>query len=1160
MAALACPRCGSELPADARFCPACGLTLGSHDSAEERKVVTVLFADVTGSTELGERLDPEHLREVMASYFAAMREEIEAEGGTVEKFIGDAVMAVFGVPAAHEDDPIRALRAALRMRERLDDVNDRLMTARGVTLQIRIGVNTGEVLASVEPQPGEPMVTGDAVNVAARLQGAAEPGGILASERTARGARGFLFGEAMRLDLKGKGQPVRAMELRGGDVTIQDRGVPGLHAPMVGRDEELSLLLSMFRRSAIEGRPHLVTIYGDAGVGKSRLTSEFLLRAERDGATVVRGRCLPYGEGITYWPLAEILKGYAGVLDSDPPELALEKIRKAGRELLTEDVTSDPGRATAALAFTVNVADPEFDFGSMEPREVRQEVHAGWRSFFSALAAETPIVVIIEDIHWADPALLDLLDESSERVVGPVFFLCPSRPDLTATRPAWGGGRRNHSSIAIDPLTAAEADRLVHELLTIEDLPPSVHARILERAEGNPFFLEEIVRQLIDEGHLVREGDRWRALDEIEHVVIPDTVQAVLAARFDLLDGQDKRVLQAAAVVGRVFWPGPVALLAHLPDRTVDASLRTLEDRELVLSRLTSSLAGQQELIFKHVLIRDVAYESLPRRERTDAHAAVAGWIEATAGDRAGEMSELLAYHLSTAVALSRDMPGGPAEDLRVDAFRWLLRASDEARRRLVVRKAQRLAEEALDLASGDLERTDALEMLAMAFFADYSGDLAWRYFREAAFTRARVEPPDGTRVARLAALGCDVAVRWPGSLRGELPAEQTVRELWDLGIAHLPAGDTEERIRLLGIRAGWPFAFSPEGYSEAELEELEASGLQGAEMAMRMGLPNRASAAYDQAIGPWIARGWYGRALPIWEQRSKITREVTDPLELGDFYAMGAWTHYEIGRYARALEIAETGLEAITGRDPSSELHINAWRIASLYRLGRWDEALDGFASIRRMLENREDDPPYFATHAFAVAGVIHERREERVRSDALAAAILRMVTESSGRLYPSILRFLVVRGDLTQATGLRRPHNWAVHAGDALEAEAERLAASEQWDQAADLVNEMRRHAEAADAASVPAFADRLEGRAALAGGDFAGARRSLERAVEGFEAIEAPWERALSELDLARVPSSAGKDEETDTWAARAAATFDTIGDAQGLADARALGGSG
>jgi class 3 adenylate cyclase/tetratricopeptide (TPR) repeat protein len=1156
VAALACPRCGSDLPRDARFCPSCGLTLGSHDSAEERRVVTVLFADVTGSTELGERLDPEHLREVMASYFSAMRGEIEAEGGTVEKFIGDAVMAVFGVPAAHEDDPIRALRAALRMRTRLDDVNDRLMAARGVTLQIRIGVNTGEVLASVDPQPGEPMVTGDAVNVAARLQSAAEPGGILTSERTARGARGFRFGEATNLDLKGKGEPVTAVELLEGAATIQDRGVPGLHAPMVGRDEELSLLLTMFRRSAAEGRPNLVTIYGDAGVGKSRLTTEFLLRAERDGATVVRGRCLPYGEGITYWPLAEILKGYAGVLDSDPPELALEKIRKAGRELLTEDVTSDPGRVTAALAFTVNVADPEFDFGSMEPREVRQEVHAGWRSFFSALAAATPLVVIVEDIHWADPAMLDLLDELSERVVGPVLFVCPSRPDLAATRPTWGGGRRNHSSIALDPLTPEQADRLVHELLTIDDLPPSVHARILERAEGNPFFLEEIVRQLIDEGHLVREGHRWRALDAIEQVVIPDTVQAVLAARFDLLDAQDKQVLQAAAVVGRVFWPGPVGLLAHLPEDAVEASLRILEERELVLSRMTSSLAGQLELIFKHVLIRDVAYESLPRRDRTDAHAAVAGWIEETAGDRSGEMAELLAYHLSTAVSLSRDTPPGPTEELRVSAFSWLLRASDEARRRLVAVKAQHLAGEALDLASGDLERTDALEMLGHAFFIHASGDLAWRYYREAAFTRAGAEPPDEERVARLAALGCDVPVRWPGSMRGEVPAEEPVRELWELGMAHLPPGDTEERIRLLGLRAGWPFAFSPEGYTEAQLADLEAAGINAADMALRMGLPNRASAAYDQATGPWMARGWYGRSLPIWERRAEIMDQVSDVREVGDFHAMGAWTLFELGRYGQALGIADAGLEAVTGRDPSSELHIRAWRIATLYRLGRWDEALDEYPFLRRILDDREDDPPYFATHAFGAVGVIYERRGERVQSDGLAASMMRMVTGSSGRLYPSLLRFLVVRGDLTQAKDLRRPRNWQVHAGGALEAEAERLAAAEGWDEAAGLITEMRRHADEADAPAAVAFADRLEGRAALASGDTEGAKRSLERAAVGFETLQARWERALTELDLAHATSSAGMSEEASAVAARAMATFEALRDTKGTAAARTL----
>jgi tetratricopeptide (TPR) repeat protein len=683
-----------------------------------------------------------------------------------------------------------------------------------------------------------------------------------------------------------------------------------------------------------------------------------------------------------------------------------------------------------------------------------------------------------------------------------------------------------------------------------------VHARILERAEGNPFFLEEIVRQLIDEGHLVHEGDRWRALDEIEQVVIPDTVQAVLAARFDLLDAQEKRVLQAAAVVGRIFWPGPVSLLAHLPDEAVDTSLRTLEDRELVLSRLTSSLAGQQELIFKHVLIRDVAYESLPRRERTDAHAAVAGWIQETAGDRAGEMSELLAYHLSTAVVLSRDAPGGPTEELRLDAFRWLLRASDGARRRLVVRKAQRLAEEALELAADELERTDALELLAEAFQIDYAGDLAWRYFREAAFLRASAEPSDGGRVARLAALGCEVAVRWPGSMRGEPPSEETVRELWELGMTHLPPGDSEERIRLFGVRAGWAFAF-PGGYDEEQLAELSDAALEGASIALRMGLPNRASAAYDQAIGPWISHGRYGLALPIWEMRSHIASSVTDVLEIGDLYAMGTWVHHEVGRYGRALELADTGLEAITGRHPTTELHIRAWRMAALYRSGRWDEALGEFGVVREMLGDRRDDPPYFASHAFAIAGVILHRRGERAQSDGLAGSMLRMVSESFGRLYGSLLRFLVIRGDLTLANELRRPRTWETHAGDALTAEAERLAANADWAGAADLVATMRAHAEAGDAPSVASVADRLEGRAEAAGGDLEVAAAHLRRAAAGFDALGDPWERALTDLDLARALWRTSEDE-ASMRLRDATETFESLSDVEGQAEARALSG--
>jgi tetratricopeptide (TPR) repeat protein len=388
------------------------------------------------------------------------------------------------------------------------------------------------------------------------------------------------------------------------------------------------------------------------------------------------------------------------------------------------------------------------------------------------------------------------------------------------------------------------------------------------------------------------------------------------------------------------------------------------------------------------------------------------------------------------------------------------------------------------------------------------------------------------------------------------VPAEETVRELWELGMAHLPPGDTEERIRLLGVRAGWPFAFSPEGYSQAELEGLEQAGLEAAEMALRMDLPNRASAGYDQALGPWIALGWYGRTLPIWERRAEIIDQVTDIREIGDFYAMGSWTHYELGRYARALEIADAGLEAITGRDPSSELHIRGWRIATLYRLGRWDEALDEYPLVRRILDDREDDPPYFATHAFGAVGVIYERRGERVQSDSLAEAMTRMVTRSSGRLYPSLLRFLVVRRELPEAEDLRRPRNWAVHAASALEAESERLAAAGKWDEAADLAADMRNHAERADAPTVVAFADRLEGRAALARGDLDEAQRGLERAAGGFETLGVPWERALTELDLARASSSSGKSEEAGAWAARAAATFDQMGDVHGLAAARAL----
>ncbi len=689
-----CDSCGQPLPADARFCPACGAaaTITSSGTGDERKLVTILFADVTGSTALGEQLDPEHMREVLDRFFAAMRDEIEGEGGTVEKFIGDAVMAAFGVPTAHEDDPTRAVRAATRMLRRLDDVNASLMQSHDVMLQIRIGVNTGEVLASTDPRPGEAMVTGDTVNAAARLQSAAEPGTVVIGERTARGARGSFHLEALGpLELKGKAQPVNAFVVGEELEQASGRGIPGLHAPIVGRDSELELLRSIYRRAVTEGRPNLVTIYGDAGVGKSRLTQEFLVWLEGidPAPRTLRGRCLPYGDGITYWPLSEILKSTASVLDTDSPHLALEKIAKVSDDVLTDDVTSDRARTTAALAYTVGVEDPSFRFGDMDPRDVRVEIHAAWRSFFSALGAAAPTIAIVEDIHWADAALLDLLDELAESVTGSVVFLCPARPELTSRRPEWGGGRRNFSSISLDPLGRDEAEHLIRALLAIDDLPDGVRSRILERGEGNPFFLEEILRHLIDGGHVLFEAGRWRAAAAVAEVEIPDTVQGVLVARIDLLEPAAKRLLQGAAVVGRDFWPGPARLLGSGDADDVEATLRVLRDRDLIVSRLSSRISGEREYTFKHVLTRDVAYESLPHRERPAAHARVAAWIEETAGDRVGEFNELLAYHFSTAARAAREGGTNDAESerLRSKAFAYLLDASSDARRREVLGK-----------------------------------------------------------------------------------------------------------------------------------------------------------------------------------------------------------------------------------------------------------------------------------------------------------------------------------------------------------------------------------------------------------------------------------------------------------------------------------------
>jgi class 3 adenylate cyclase/tetratricopeptide (TPR) repeat protein len=1183
----ACGRCGADLPPDARFCPSCGLELTPAPVGEERKLVTVLFADVTGSTELGEKLDAERLREVMDAFFSAMREEIEAEGGTVEKFIGDAVMAAFGVPTAHEDDPARALRAAYRMRRRLGSLNSEISRTHGVRLEMRIGVNTGDVLAVTAPRPGGAMVTGDAVNAAARLEQAAEPGQVLVGERTARAARGFRFQEKGPLELKGKSEPISAFllfeqEEAEGPAREPERGIPGVRAPLVGRDAELDLLSSLYDRVTSEGTPHLVTISGDPGVGKSRLTAEFLERVEgtRPALTIVRGRCLPYGESVTYWPLAEILKGMAGVLDTDPPDLVLEKIQKVGRDLITSDLSPDPERAIAALAYTLGVSEPGFDFSELAPRQVRLETHGAWRSFFSALARRSPVIVVVEDIHWADPALLDLLEETADRVEGPVLFVCPARPELTDRRPEWGGGKRNYSSIFLDPLTSDDSERLVGLLLAVEDLPASLRRRILERAEGNPFFLEEIIRQLIDAGGIVREDDRWQAKPGVEDVDIPDTIQGVLAARIDLLVPEEKRALQAAAVVGRVFWTGAVGVVVdgQGPPGAVDELLERVERRELVLSRLSSSMSGQREYIFKHVLTRDVTYESLPRRDRAEAHARVARWIEDTVGERRMEYVELLAHHF---VEAHRGAAEGPrivtsrrgadpvqgvidvVEDLRSKAFEYLLLASEDARRKLVLGKAQRLAEEALRVAGHPIERARAFEALGEAYVTDYQGDLAWKNFTAAIDVRMKAVPNDREALARLCARAVEVPTRWPGSMT-DVPGEEEVTKYLDVGFAHAGKGDDPIVARLLTNRSFWPFAFERDRpLSDEAFNQAVESGERAVEMALRLNRPALVSAALDGVGGAFLARGMGAKPVEVSKRRLDLIPVLEDPWELGDIYAVAAWTRFHVGQYRDAFRYADEGVQKTPPDAPGMILHCLAWRALARFRLGDWEGFFVDLARSQEFLGERSGEPPYFAARPFAAAALAHEVQGNRAAADRFFDLTQR-IDERQGAAKatdrdPWIAWALARRGQIDQARArLWQPlfERWKAALPVIMEARCDVLGDAEAWEHIPAFLQEARAYAAEAGLVALPFFADRLEGRAALAAQRRLVAENTLTRAAEGFATLEAAWEEARTRLYLAEALLKARRIAEAREEIEKAWPVFERLQSVRELARSREL----
>lgn len=690
--AHSCPACGVAVDAEARFCSSCGTALAGPAAAtvgpsEERRVISALFADLVGFTTHTERSDPEDSRRRLTLFHGRVRQDVERFGGSVEKLMGDGVFAAFGASVAHEDDAERAVRSALRIVESVEELN---ASQPHLSLAVRVAVTTGEAIVQLETSPDREGIVGDVVNTASRLQSVAAPGQVVVDERTFRASRDAVNFESLEdVELRGK-ENRQSVWLATGlrsryGVAVEEEA----STTFVGRGEELSLLTDTFDRSVSRRSPQLVTIVGEPGVGKSRLVREFRVVID-DRPDLVwwrQGRCLPYGEGVTFWAIGEVIKAQAGVLESEPSEAVLAKLRSTVTALF-----DDPEEATWVELRLQSLV------GLGEAGAERSELFAAWLRFFEALAARNPLILVVEDLHWADEAVLEfvthILDWAQE---SPILILCTARPELFSKRPDWGGGKRDAVTIGLSPLSDVETVELVTSLSQRPLMDAGLQRALVERSGGNPLYVTELLRLANEQGWIerIRRGD---------DIPLPDSISAIIAARLDLLEPGDKTLLQAAAVIGRVFWAGALSFIEDLAMTEVRSRLRRLVSRELIRPVRRSSMQGQDEYSFAHVLARDGAYSRLTKQDRARLHEATARWLEAVSGERATDVAELLAHHLATAWELA------PSEDAerRRRVYRFQLAAGDRARA-FDAGRAVRFYRAAISLAGTGGEKARAL-------------------------------------------------------------------------------------------------------------------------------------------------------------------------------------------------------------------------------------------------------------------------------------------------------------------------------------------------------------------------------------------------------------------------------------------------------------------
>src|SRR6266540_2412879 len=888
-----CGSCGAEIPGDARFCPTCGAPVAAERPAEERKLATVVFADLVGSTALAGSEDPERTRALLDRFYDAMTEEIERAGGTIEKFAGDAVMAAFGAPSALEDHAERALHAALAMQRRLAELFEG-------QLELRIGVNTGDVVVG-KARAGSSFVSGDAVNVAARLEQAGVPGAILVGERTVAAARGaFEFEQPTVVDAKGKPEGVVARRLVRALSLMRPRGVSGLARTFVGRDHEVERLCRAYGATLERRRPRLVTVLGDAGVGKTRLARELWLRLpEQDPEPLRRtGRCLSYGTGTAYWALGEVLREHLGLLESDAPEVALDRL--GAREIL-------------GLTLGLDVAR------DLHPLAVRDRFQDAWAEFLTDVVADRPAVVLVEDIHWAEAQLLDLLEYVLGSVQGPLLVITTARPELLQRRPGWGA-RAGGELLELDPLSAQDADRMLDEMLA-GGLPAELSELVVERAEGNPFFVEELLGVLIDRDLLFRENGSWVLHELPSGFTVPDSVHAVLAARIDLLGAAEKAALQAAAVIGRVFWTGPVyELVEAKPD------LRVLEDRDFVRRRPGSSIAGEREYVIKHALTREVAYESLPRAQRPRMHAAFAAWLEQRAKGR-NELAFLLAHHYAEAVRpedtdLAWAGEEKELERLRGKALRWLEAAAEFAMRRYEIEDALALLDRALSLQPDEEAEARLWRAVGKANALAFEGEAFWTAMENS----LKVCSNKATCAETYSELAFQTAIR--SSMWATRPDWQLVAD-WIEQALELSEPGSDSRAKALIARSFWE-RNTPDAAREAS------------ELAER-------SADVELRSYAWGARGTvafgeadFESALTWAQRRLDVKNEISDPDHVAEIYELAIPSHCANGLFAEARRLAAEHDAVVEPLSDHHRLHGVAVLLEVEELCGGWNRILD--------------------------------------------------------------------------------------------------------------------------------------------------------------------------------------------------------------------------